>query len=50
MTLRKPSLFFRAIVLGAQGVVYNLFFLSYLISPRTCHRFVGYIEEEAVVT
>jgi hypothetical protein len=24
--------------------------LSYLISPRTCHRFVGYLEEEAVVT
>ena len=26
------------------------FFLSYLISPRTCHRFVGYLEEEAVIT
>jgi ubiquinol oxidase len=26
------------------------FFISYLISPRTCHRFVGYIEEEAVKT
>ena len=23
---------------------------SYLISPRTCHRFVGYLEEEAVLT
>ena len=21
-----------------------------LISPRTCHRFVGYLEEEAVIT
>ncbi|EGN92138.1 AOX, alternative oxidase mitochondrial precursor [Serpula lacrymans var. lacrymans S7.3] len=50
MTLRKPSLFFRAMVLGAQGVFYNLFFLSYMISPRTCHRFVGYLEEEAVLT
>ncbi|TEB39918.1 alternative oxidase [Coprinellus micaceus] len=50
MTLRKPSLFFRGIVLGAQGVFYNLFFLSYLVSPKTCHRFVGYLEEEAVVT
>jgi len=50
MTLRQPSFFFRAMVLGAQGVFYNLFFLSYLISPRTCHRFVGYLEEEAVVT
>jgi hypothetical protein len=25
MTLRQPSLFFRALVLGAQGVFYNLF-------------------------
>ena len=24
--------------------------LSYVISPRTCHRFVGHLEEEAVVT
>lgn len=42
MTLRKPSLFFRAMVLATQGVFYNLFFLSYIISPRTCHRFVGH--------
>ncbi|KAF7768181.1 hypothetical protein Agabi119p4_7424 [Agaricus bisporus var. burnettii] len=50
MSLRKPSIFFRALVLGAQGVFYNLFFLSYLVSPRICHRFVGYLEEEAVYT
>lgn len=50
MTLRKPSLFFRGLILGAQGVFFNLFFLSYIISPRTCHRFVGYLEEEAVLT
>ena len=46
---RKPGLFMRAMILGAQGVFFNLFFLSYLVSPRTCHRFVGYIEEEAVI-
>ena len=27
-----------------------MFFLSYLITPKTCHRFVGYLEEEAVMT
>ncbi|KAF6757468.1 mitochondrial alternative oxidase [Ephemerocybe angulata] len=32
MTLRKPSLPFRAMVLGAQGVFYNLFFMSPLRS------------------
>ena len=33
-----------------QGVMFNLFFTSYLLSPKTCHRFVGYLEEEAVKT
>lgn len=50
MTIKEPSIFFRALILGAQGVMYNMFFLSYLISPATCHRFVGYLEEEAVYT
>ncbi|RPD77852.1 alternative oxidase [Lentinus tigrinus ALCF2SS1-7] len=50
MTLKNPSLLFRAMVLGAQGVFYNAFFLCYMISPSTCHRFVGHLEEEAVVT
>ncbi|KAF5315070.1 hypothetical protein D9619_007299 [Psilocybe cf. subviscida] len=50
MTLRKSSLFFRLLILGAQGVFYNLFFVSYMLSPKICHRFVGYLEEEAVRT
>uniref|UniRef100_A0A7R9T3S3 Ubiquinol oxidase n=2 Tax=Ostreococcus sp. 'lucimarinus' TaxID=242159 RepID=A0A7R9T3S3_9CHLO len=50
LKLREPGLMFRLAVLGAQGVFFNAFFLSYLISPRTCHRFVGYLEEEAVRT
>lgn len=32
------------------GVFFNLFFFSYLLSPRTCHSFVGFLEEEAVKT
>jgi len=50
LKLREPEMLFRLAVLGAQGVFFNAFFLSYLISPRTCHRFVGYLEEEAVRT
>lgn len=50
MKLAEPGLFMRMMVLGAQGVFFNGFFISYLISPRICHRFVGYLEEEAVVT
>ncbi|KAF8318971.1 alternative oxidase [Clavulina sp. PMI_390] len=50
MTLTKPSIFFRAMILGAQGVFWNVMFFGYLLSPKTCHRFVGTIEEEAVLT
>lgn len=29
---------------------FSAFFITYLLSPQTCHRFVGFLEEEAVVT
>lgn len=50
MNMKQPSPLFRVLVLGAQGVFFNMFFLAYLLSPRTCHRFVGFLEEEAVKT
>ncbi|QRV77572.1 alternative oxidase [Ceratobasidium sp. AG-Ba] len=50
MTLKKPSIWFRAMILGAQGIFYNAFFLGYIISPKSAHRFVGFLEEEAVST
>ncbi len=50
LNMKQPSILFRAGVLAAQGVFFNAFFFSYLFSPRTCHRFVGYLEEEAVRT
>lgn len=50
LKLAEPGWFMRLMVLGAQGVFFNGFFLSYLVSPRICHRFVGYLEEEAVMT
>jgi hypothetical protein len=28
MTLKNPGIFFRALILGAQGVFYNMFFVS----------------------
>jgi len=46
--IAQPSHFERLLVLLAQGVFYNLFFLLYLVSPKTAHRVVGYFEEEAV--
>lgn len=46
----KPSWFTRTFIYVGQGVFCNLFFFLYLLSPRYCHRFVGYLEEEAVST
>ena len=46
----KPSGLEPFLVLIAQGVFYNFFFMLYLISPKTAHRIVGYFEEEAVVS
>ena len=48
--LRQPGLLFRGAVLLTQGLVFNCLFAAYLLSPKTCHRFVGYLEEEAVKT
>ncbi|MFA6312483.1 MAG: alternative oxidase, partial [Sterolibacterium sp.] len=46
--IARPSRFERLMILLAQGVFYNFFFLLYVISPRTAHRVVGYLEEEAI--
>ena len=48
--IAKPTLLERWLVLLAQGVFYNGFFLLYLVSSRTAHRVVGYFEEEAIVS
>ena len=48
MQIARPSAFERLLVLLAQGIFYNAFFLLYVLSPRTAHRVVGYFEEEAV--
>lgn len=48
--IARPSWFERVLIVVAQGVFYNLFFLLYLISAKTAHRMVGYFEEEAVVS
>lgn len=50
LAVEKPSVSMRAMVLAAQGVFFNAFFLGYLINPKICHRFTAVLEEEAVVT
>ncbi|MEL6766311.1 MAG: alternative oxidase [Pseudomonadota bacterium] len=48
--IAEPSLFERALVMGAQAIFFNVYFFLYLFAPRTAHRVVGYLEEEAVVS
>jgi hypothetical protein len=47
---RNPGISFRLLIALSQGIFFNLYFLFYTICPSHCHRFVGYLEEEAVYT
>ncbi|MEO1015471.1 MAG: alternative oxidase [Pseudomonadota bacterium] len=46
----QPSLFERGLIMIAQAIFFNFYFFMYLFFPRTAHRFVAYLEEEAVVS
>jgi len=46
--IAKPNALERLLVLIAQAIFWNLFFVIYFFFPRTAHRIVGYFEEEAV--
>jgi ubiquinol oxidase len=46
----QPSRVERLLIMLAQAVFYNLYFFLYLFAPKTAHRIVGYLEEEAVVS
>lgn len=48
--IAQPSLVERALILLGQGVFFNLYFLLYMVAPKTAHRVVGYLEEEAVIS
>merc|ERR1712086_163905 len=50
MKLKNPGFAFRCVIMAAQGIMFNALFFSYLLSPKTVHRFVGYLEESAVHT
>ena len=48
--IADPSRFERFLIMAAQLIFYNLYFFLYLLAPKTAHRVVGYLEEEAVVS
>jgi ubiquinol oxidase len=50
IAVAKPNWFERGLIILAQGLFFNAFFVLYLVHPRTAHRLVGYFEEEAVVS
>ncbi|XP_041372142.1 alternative oxidase, mitochondrial-like [Gigantopelta aegis] len=50
LELKQPSMLFKLSVIASQGVFVTWFSFCYMLSPRFCHRFVGYLEEEAVKT
>jgi ubiquinol oxidase len=50
VALFKPNWLERFLLILAQGIFFNAYFLLYLFSPRTAHRMIGYFEEEAVVS
>ncbi|KAL3787994.1 hypothetical protein HJC23_004065 [Cyclotella cryptica] len=48
--MKDPGYAFRAAVIGGQFGFGSTFLVLYMISPAFCHRFVGYVEEEACHT
>ncbi len=48
--IAQPNSFERFLIIFAQGIFYNCFFVLYLFSPKTAHRVVGYFEEEAIIS
>jgi len=48
MQLVRPTAFERFLVIAAQCIYTPFYAILYVFSPRTAHRFVGYLEEEAV--
>ena len=46
--IAKPNLIERCLILAAQAIFWNYYFLLYICSPRTAHLMVQNFEEEAV--
>ena len=46
--IAKPNIFERWLILAAQAIFWNYYFLLYVCSPKTAHLMVHHFEEEAV--
>ena len=50
MYIAKPNWFERFIIFTAQAIFVVIYLVMYSLSSKTAHRFVGYLEEEAVIS
>jgi ubiquinol oxidase len=50
INIAQPSFVERLLIMFGQAVFFNAYFFLYLFAPKTAHRVVGYLEEEAVVS
>ncbi|MCW5590218.1 MAG: alternative oxidase [Legionellales bacterium] len=48
--IAKPNWFERSIIFIAQAIFVVLYLMMYIFSSKLAHRFVGYLEEEAVLS
>ena len=48
--IAKPNAFERHLILFAQAVFWNFYFVLYVFFPKIAHRMVGYFEEQAVIS
>ncbi|OYW48418.1 MAG: oxidase [Rhodobacterales bacterium 12-65-15] len=48
--IAKPSFLERLLIMFGQAIFFNTYFFLYLFAPKTAHRVVGYLEEEAVIS
>lgn len=46
--IAKPNIFERLLILAAQGIFWNFYFILYVFAPKTAHRMIHYFEVEAV--
>ncbi len=48
--IAHPNRFERFLIIVTQVCFFSAYFILYILSPKTAHRVVGYLEEEAVVS
>ncbi|RKP23321.1 alternative oxidase [Syncephalis pseudoplumigaleata] len=50
MKVAQPTWLERSVVFTVQGIFFTAYFTFYMFAPKTSHRIVGYLEEEAIIS